>query len=317
MKTFADKLQLFKNKLSKIYLNDSERVLETHFYNRNKTFRISKLKQRLDQEVLESLLNQGIKYKQIEGLENFYIALENSNKLSFTNEFNSNYIYIQEASSSLPVYQIDPKESDNILDMCASPGSKTSLIQNLSNNKANVVAVEKSRSRFFKLKENLVNNGVENVQVFNIDANRLIFIKPEFSNYFNKIIVDVPCTTESKIDLNDQDSLKEWKPQNAKSISKLQRGLLNSAFKMLKPSGTLIYSTCTYSVEENEDVVNWFLKKNSNARLLNLDLSIKNIKDGVTSYREKKYTQDMVLTKRIIPNNEFTAFYMAKLTKVD
>lgn len=317
MKTFADKLQLFKNKLSEIYFNDSEKIFETHFYNRNKTFRISKLKQRLDQEVLESLLNQGIKYKQIEGLENFYIALENSNKLSFTNEFNSNYIYIQEASSSLPVYQIDPKESDNILDMCASPGSKTSLIQNLSKNKANVVAVEKSRSRFFKLKENLVNNGVENVQVFNIDANRLIFIKPEFSNYFNKIIVDVPCTTESKIDLNDQDSLKEWKPQNAKSISKLQRGLLNSAFKMLKPGGTLIYSTCTYSVEENEDVVNWFLKRNSNAMLLNLDLSIENIKDGVTSYREKKYIQDMALTKRIIPNNEFTAFYMAKLTKVD
>lgn len=316
MKTFADKLQLFKNKVSEIYLNDSEKILETHFYNRNKTFRINKLKQKLDQEVLESLLNQGIKCKQIEGLDNFYIALENSNKLSFTNEFNSNQIYIQEASSSLPVYEINSEENDLILDMCASPGSKTSLIQNLSDNKANVVAVEKSRNRFFKLKENLVNNGVENVQVFNIDANRLIFIKPEFSNYFNKIIVDVPCTTESKVDLNEQDSLKEWKPQNAKSISKLQRGLLNSAFKMLKPGGTLIYSTCTYSVEENEDVVNWFLKNNSNAKLLNIDLSIKNIKDGVTSYREKKYTQDMTLTKRIIPNNEFTAFYMAKLTKV-
>ncbi len=315
MKTHEDKLQEFKNKLSEIYNSDFEKIFETHSFTKAKTFRINNLVDANQARALEMLSQEGIKYK-LTSVPDFYLVTEEPIQLSRTEAFNKNLIYIQELSSSLPVLELDPKPSEKVLDMCASPGSKTSYIQSLTNNQAAVVAVEKSRNRFFKLKENLKENGVVNVNVFNIDANRLVFIKPEFNNYFDKVLVDVPCTTESKINLNEDDSLKEWKLSNAKDISKLQKGLLNSAFKMLKRNGTLVYSTCTYSIEENEEVVNWFLKKNANAKLMDIDLQNESMQEGKLNYKNKKFNTDILKSIRVLPNNEFTAFYLAKITKL-
>lgn len=315
MKSFEEKLELFKNKLKDIYKEDYLRIFNTHLSNRNKTFRINRLTTTNKDKVLNSILLQGIKFVEA-NIDNFFIVKEGSDLLSKTPEFNNNLIYIQELSSALPVLEIAPVKGERILDLCASPGSKTSLIQNITLNESHVVSVEKNRNRFFKLKDNLKNNGVKNVEVLNVDANRLPFIKPDYINYFDKVIVDVPCTTESKINLNDLTSLKEWKLSNAKDISKLQKGLLNSAFKMLKINGTLIYSTCTYSTEENEEVVNWFLKKNVNAKLLDMNLKLDNFRSGLVMVKDKELNKEINKTTRVVPTNEYTAFYMAKFKKL-
>ncbi len=315
MQIFEEKLLQFTKKLEEVYKNDSSAVLKTHYLDRAKTFRINFLKPQNVNETLENLKNEGIEFTKI-SLENFYIVTKGSEFLSKTKVFNDKLIYIQEPSSALPVIELAPAENEKILDMCASPGSKTSLIQNLTNNNAQVTAIEKNRNRFFKLKENLINNEVKNVTYINADANRIIFIKPELTNYFDKVLVDVPCTTEAQINLNNEDSLKEWKLSNAKNISKLQRGLLNSAFKMLKPKGTLIYSTCTYSVEENEAVVDWFLKKNQDAKIVDINLNLSNLQNGITEYKNKIFNESLRKTIRVIPNNEFTAFYLTKITKL-
>ncbi len=315
MKSYEDKLESFKNKLLEIYNSDFEKVFATHSINRAKTFRINTLIDANKARSLEMLSREGIVFKQTE-VSNFYLVTKESIPLSRTEAFSKHLIYIQEVSSALPVIELNPKPNEKILDMCASPGSKTSLIQALTNNQSFVTAVEKNRNRFFKLKENLNENGVVNVNVFNADANRLVFIKPEYNNYFDKVLVDVPCTTESKININEHDSLKEWKLSNAKDISKLQKGLLNSAFKMLKRNGTLIYSTCTYSIEENEEVVNWFLKKNSNAKLMDINLNLHSLQSGKLEYRNKKFNNDLLKTVRVLPTEEFTAFYVAKIVKL-
>jgi len=315
MKTFEDKLELFKNKLSEIYKTDSETIIATHYLERKKTFRINNLVDNNLSRALEMLNAEGIEFRELD-VKGLYLVTKESTQISRSQAFAKNLIYIQEASSFLPVIELDPLENERILDMCASPGSKTSYIQSLTNNLAQVVAIEKNRNRFFKLKENLKVNGVVNVNVLNLDANRLVFMKPEFNNYFDKVLVDVPCTTESKINLNDDESLKEWKSSNAKAISKLQKGLLNSAFKMLKKNGTLIYSTCTYSTEENEEVVNWFLRKNPSAKLMDIDLELDSLKPGLIETKNKKLNSEIIKTIRVIPNNEFSAFYLAKITKL-
>lgn len=315
MKTFEEKLQLFKNKLLEIYNSDSESILATHYLDRKKTFRINNLIDPNPNRALEMLRAEGIEYRELD-IKGLYLVTNELIQLSRTQAFAKKLIYIQEASSFLPVLELDPQGEEKILDMCASPGSKTSLIQSITNNLAQVVAIEKSRNRFFTLKENLKVNGVMNVNVINFDANRLVFIKPEFTNYFDKILVDAPCTTESKINLNEEDSLREWKPSNARDISKLQRGLLNSAFKMLRRNGTLIYSTCTHSTEENEEVVNWFLKKNPNAKLMDVDLELDSLKQGVIETKNKKLNPEIIKSVRVIPDQEFTAFYLAKITKL-
>lgn len=315
MKTFEEKLQLFKNKLLEIYNSDSESILATHYLDRKKTFRINNLIDPNPNRALEMLRAEGIEYRELD-IKGLYLVTNELIQLSRTQAFAKKLIYIQEASSFLPVLELDPQGEEKILDMCASPGSKTSLIQSITNNLAQVVAIEKSRNRFFTLKENLKVNGVMNVNVINFDANRLVFIKPEFTNYFDKILVDAPCTTESKINLNEEDSLREWKPSNARDISKLQRGLLNSAFKMLRKNGTLIYSTCTHSTEENEEVVNWFLKKNPNAKLMDVDLELDSLEQGVTETKNKKLNPEIIKSVRVIPDQEFTAFYLAKITKL-
>lgn len=315
MKTFEEKLELFKKKLQEIYYSDYETIFATHYLNRNKTFRINNLVDPNLNRAVEMLNAEGIEFREL-NVKGLYVVTKEPVQLSRTQAFAKNLIYIQEASSFLPVIELNPHGDEKILDMCASPGSKTSLIQSITNNLAQVVAIEKSRNRFFTLKENLKVNGVINVNVLNFDANRLVFIKPDYNNYFDKVLVDVPCTTESKINLNDNNSLREWKSSNARDISKLQRGLLNSAFKMLKKNGTLVYSTCTYSTEENEEVVNWFLKKNPNAKLMDVDLELDSLRPGLTETKNKKLNSEMVKTIRVVPDSEFTAFYLAKITKL-
>jgi NOL1/NOP2/sun family putative RNA methylase len=315
MKTFEEKLQLFKNKIQDIYGNKSESIFQTHFQNRNKTFRLNKLIEQNTQKVFEMLKQDGIEFTETNVASN-YIVTNEKIPLSKSNAFLKHFIYIQEVSSTLPVVELDVKENEKILDLCASPGSKTSLIQSITNNSSLVTAVEKNRNRFFKLKSNLTENGVINVNLVNADANRLIFIKPEFNNYFDKVLADVPCTTESKLNLNENTSLREWKLSNAKDISKLQKGLLNSAFKMLKRNGTLIYSTCTYSVEENEAVVDWFLKKNTNAKVMDINLKVENSVTGLVHYKGKTFNNDLQKSLRVLPDTQLTAFYIAKMTKL-
>lgn len=313
MKEIKDKSKQFADKLFNLYKNNT--VVEMHKIERQKTFRINNLLETNTSRVFELLKQDGIEFRKTE-LSGFFQVVQEKTQLAKSKAFLQNLIYIQELSSSLPVLELDLKSGEKVLDLCASPGSKTSFAQSIANNTLKIFAVEKNRSRFFKLQGILKQYGVENVSLYNLDGNRLPFVKAEFINYFDKIICDVPCTTESKIDLRNETSLREWKLSNAKNIAKLQKGLLNSAFKMLKIGGTLVYSTCTYSIEENEEVVNWFLKKNLNAKILDIDLPLANLKHGITLSKSKELNKDIYKTVRVFPTEAFTAFYLAKITKL-
>lgn len=315
---FTQKIQEFKEKIKYlytdkyIYLNIIKSIENPPL----KTFRVTK---GFDvNHVLGSLENQGFKLKKVFADDIFFAVVESKigKELSKTPEFDNHKIYIQQASSSLPIkiLNLDNTKKFKILDLCASPGSKTTQLSDLINSESEIWAIEKNFKRYLKLKK-VLSKYSSNANTLNIDANILYRQKPYFLNYFDVVIADVPCSNEGNIVISRSSTLKYWSLKEPPMISKLQKGLINSAFKFLKPKGLLIYSTCTFSVEENEEVVNWFLEKNKNAKLMDFDLPISNYINGFTFYKSKTFHKDLLKTKRVLPDGLFTAFFIAKIIK--
>lgn len=274
------------------------------------SFRITDTENKI--KVIDSLKKQGFEFKHISNLGAYILTASTQSKLSKTPEFLSGQIYIQELSSMLPAIELDIQNNDKVIDLCAAPGSKT--IQMLSINKnINIAVVEKSRARFFKLKENLSKYSNENIKAFLIDARHILKIRAEFENSFDKVLADVPCSNEASI--FSREDLSTWNPKNSKGIAKVQKGILNIAFKLLKPGGTLVYSTCTFSPEENEKVIDWLLKRNPNARLEKPSIALENLAGAITKCKEKSPNPQLKHAFRIIPNEEYKGFFVAKITK--
>ncbi len=284
-----DKKALFINKITHLFPANYEKILGFMEQPLSVTFRINNLEQNKEL-VLSGLENLGYKIG-VGPLPNSFVVLSSppQKKLSETDFVNNGQVYIQALSSMLPVLELDPKPQDTILDLCAAPGSKTSQIANLIHDQADITAVDNNRARIFRLENNLKTQGFKNVQVLYANASGLDKNFPNFCNHFDKVLLDAPCSNEGNIHLNEPKTLKYWNPKLPKKISKLQKKLIFSSINMLKPGGTLVYSTCTFSREENEEVVDWALKKFPQMQLVN--------------------------QKRVEPDGLFTGFFIAKLSK--
>lgn len=162
--------------------------------------------------------------------------------------------YIQEASSMLPVkallHDFECHEDSAFLDMAAAPGSKTTQLTAQINNQGLVVANELSSSRLKGLHYNLQRCGVINSVLCHTDARHFGERTPEF---FDAILLDAPCGGEGTV-RKDEQALADWNIDAVRAISELQKDLIISAYKALKPGGRLVYSTCTLSKEENQEV---------------------------------------------------------------
>jgi 16S rRNA (cytosine1407-C5)-methyltransferase len=314
--TVKSKKELFKEKISEIYPNDSKYIID--FHNDLKVFKSFRICNLNHQKILNSLSIDRVKFKHI--IDNIYQTtdVESSDKLSKSTAFMNNEIYIQELSSTLPVLIAKSLIKDNklkILDLCASPGSKTTqLAESYVNSK--IYANEPNRSRFFKLKQILSDYKCE-ASLINLPAQKIQHIKPDFKNSFDLIICDAPCSNEGSLNLGSGDTLKYWSEKEPAKISKIQKGILKGGYDLLKSEGILIYSTCTYSVEENEMVIDWLLKRNSTAKAISLNFSIPEMvfKIGLTSYKNKQFHPEVKNSLRVMPKNGFKSFFICALTK--
>lgn len=219
------------------------------------------------------------------------------------------YIYVQEASSMIPPIVLNPKPGDLILDMCASPGSKTTQLAQMMKNKGLIVANDYKISRMKALSMNLQKCGVQNT-ITCINEGRY------FKNFeFDKILVDAPCSGTGTV----KKSLKTlliWNPNMVKRLQSTQKQLLNVAFQNLKPKGTLVYSTCSVEPEENEEVVDSLLNTFDNAKLEDIDIQIKRSKP-ILSFNKNNYDPSIKKTLRIWPqDNDTCGFFVAKITKL-
>ena len=224
------------------------------------------------------------------------------------------YYYIQEIASMLPTLVLNPKPEERILDLCASPGSKTTQMAARMNNMGLLIANEVKFGRIKILSANTERCGVMNLLITKRDGIALCKRFKEENFLFDKILLDAPCSGEGTIRSSPK-TLEMWNPKTIENLSKLQKALIASAIEILKPNGELVYSTCTHAPEENEEVVDFALK-NFKVKIEKINLPIKT-REGITSWQEKEYSKEIRFSCRIYPqDNDTEGFFIAKIKKL-
>lgn len=198
--------------------------------------------------------------------EGFY--LPQRPQFTFDPLFHAGCYYVQEASSMFVFQALKQYVTDDskILDLCAAPGGKSTLIADFMTDNSLLVTNDVIKSRAFILSENITKWGHSNAIVTNNDPSSFIQLK----HYFDVVLVDAPCSGEGMF-RKDAGAIEEWSLDNVKLCVERQRRILSDVWNSLKPNGILIYSTCTYNVEENEDNVLW-IKDKLGADILPLEL---------------------------------------------
>jgi len=177
--------------------------------------------------------------------------IDEENKASSSPLYYGGFYYIQEPSAMSPVEVLDIKEGMKVLDLCAAPGGKSTQIGGYLNNTGLLVSNDISTSRAYGLLKNIEIAGIRNVIVSSEDSGGLL---PYFTNFFDRILVDAPCSGEGMFRKNPK-MISSWVDKGPDYYQPIQKAILDDAIKMLKPGGLLVYSTCTFSKEENEDVI--------------------------------------------------------------
>lgn len=265
-----------------------ESVIASFSHERATTFRANTLKISADQ-LEKDLVALGFVIERVDWYPDAFI-LQNTSKeeLMQTTLYKDGFFYIQNLSSMIPVLLLNPQPQQLILDMAASPGSKTTQMASYMHNTGTIIANDKSPKRLFKLIANLKSQGVTNTKTSAMPGE---FLWKKFPEYFDGALVDAPCSMEGRIKIDEPDSYKDWSPRKTKELANLQKWLLRSAISCTKVGGTIVYSTCAMDPKENEDVVAWALKKMPEIIQLNS-------------------------TRRIYPDDSMEGFFVAKFTKL-
>ena len=226
------------------------------------------------------------------------------------------YYYTQEIASMLPVLILNPEENELVLDLAAAPGSKTTQISGMMNNKGTVIANEMQLGRLKVLKTNLERCGTANVIITKREGSALCEKLNKAGFSFKRILIDAPCSGEGTLRSTPRGFLM-WNINNIKQFSNIQKKLIESALKILNRGGTLIYSTCTHAPEENEEVMDDVLAKFKDIKIekINLPKELK-IRPGITKWNDKSYSEQVKHACRIYPqDNNTEGFFIAKLVK--
>ncbi len=218
------------------------------------------------------------------------------------------YIYLQGAASMIPPVVLQPKPGDIVLDMCASPGSKTSQMAAMMKNQGIIVANDNKIPRLKPLTMNLQRMGVLNTVLTRMEGRW-------FTNTYDKILVDAPCSGIGTIRKSPK-TIEMWNPNTVKKMAGVQRQLISTAFKALAEGGSMVYSTCTLEPWENEAVVNHLLETEENVKIETISLDIKKGK-GVQEFQGESYDSDVKKCLRVWPqDNDTEGFFVAKIKKI-
>lgn len=264
----------------------------------------------------QALINRGVvlepvgKWSKV-GLQVFESAVP----LGATPEYLAGQYILQAASSFLPVMALAPQENERILDMASAPGGKTTYMAALMRNTGCIIANDASKPRAKGLIGNIHRLGCKNTIVTNLDA-RTSF--PKALGGFDRVLLDAPCTGTGVI--SKDPSVKAGKNErDFLAIPHMQRQLLLAAIDSVdhtsKTGGYIVYSTCSVTIDENEAVVQYILKKRPNVKLVDTGLGDFG-SPGFTNYMGKHFDAKMTMTRRYFPHREnVDGFFVCKLKK--
>ena len=297
----------FEKKFKEILKEDFQNLQACLYKKSRDCIRVNTLKISKN-ELKERLERKGWILKEVPWYENAFFV-ENAENLAKTKEFFLGYFYIQDASSLVPVLVLDPKPGETVLDACASPGSKTTFIAELMRNEGMIIANDVSPKRIKALSFNLQKIGCSNAIVTMMDARKI----SKLGLKFDKILLDVPCSSSGTF-ISSYSVLKFWSQHIVKRLSNLQKQILKEAVKVLKENGILVYSTCSLDPEENEENLDYAVKK---LNLVPEKIEIKGLKyrEGISEYEKRKFEYAKYAI-RFYPFDNFTeGFFVCKLRK--
>ncbi len=226
------------------------------------------------------------------------------------------YYYVQSLASMLPVIVLNPEKNQKILDLCASPGSKTTQIIAKTENTGTVIGNDVSLGRIKILSSNIERCGGTNSLITKKEGMAFCKKMQKQEIYFDKILIDAPCSGEGTLRNKPKTALM-WNENKIKKLSNIQKSLLKEGIKTLKIGGEIVYSTCTHAPEENEEIIDFILEKYPNeieVQKINLPLKTR---PGILEWKGKKYNNKVTLCHRIYPQDTGTeGFFVSKLKKI-
>ena len=221
------------------------------------TLRVNTLKTS-PEEVKDKLTKEQISYKEVEwSKEALILDSVRENRVQELEMYQNGEIYLQSLSSMLPPILLNPKPGNDILDMAAAPGGKTTQIAALTGNLAHITACELNRIRTERLKYNVQKQGASSVYVMEKDARNL----DDFFS-FDQILLDAPCSGSGTLQVENEKVKQNFTEKLIQKSVASQAALLKKAITVLKPGGEMVYSTCSVLKEENEEIVLPVLKGN-------------------------------------------------------
>lgn len=277
--------------------NNTNQIIQGYKASRKSSLRVNTLK--ADKEEIASILQKNnIPYEKVSVFQDaFVFEKQYEQQIKNLDIYEQGKIYFQSLSSMLPVLILEPKEKEDILDMAAAPGGKTSQISAITNGKAYITACEKNPIRAERLKYNMQKLGIQSIQVLVKDARKL---DDAFS--FDKILLDSPCSGSGTLRLKE-DTFSEELIQRSIIV---QKQLLEKAVRLLKPGHELVYSTCSILKQENEEQIEKILQK---GKVEIVPIS----KELLTNVPQLPVTLEGTVCVK--PSEYYEGFFVAKLKK--
>jgi len=266
------------------------------------------------EKTLSEMKGLGWKGEATAWCSNGYSITEGFEALRDSSLVSSGKIYLQNEASWVPVVALNSQPGETVLDLCAAPGGKTSHIATQMQHKGRLIANDNSRPRLIKLQHNLTRLHVTAEYTLH-DGTRLSRAFPE--PIFDKILLDAPCSGEGLINLTQPKKLDSWSVAHIRRLSSLQKQLISEAWKLLKPGGKLVYSTCTMAPEENEVVVDYLLKRHDDAVIVPITLSLDHTKPGLIAWNDRALDPSLQHALRLLPENGREAFFTSVIEKKD
>jgi tRNA (cytosine40_48-C5)-methyltransferase len=237
-------------------------------------------------------------------IQDVFAVEQSSLPIGATVEYLLGYYYIQDLSSCIAVEALDVHQNQIILDMASAPGGKTTYIAQKMKNTGCIVALDINSARINSLISNIARCGVMNCCMYRMDSRHI----SELNIRFDRVLLDAPCSCEGVI-IRDKTRKTSHTTQDIEYCVSNQVQLIEAAVKVVRPGGLLVYSTCSFAPEENENIVNSLLGR--------FDIKIEPIKhgtEGLTSFGDFRFHDDLKNTKRLYPHIHNTlGFYIAKV----
>ncbi|MGE0267851.1 MAG: RsmB/NOP family class I SAM-dependent RNA methyltransferase [Candidatus Omnitrophota bacterium] len=290
-----------------------EKVIRSFGTEKFITFRVNTGQSR--EVILARITQSGLSIEEVPWFVNAFIIKNGDNLNELRNLEEEGAVYRQGLSSLLVPVVLNPRPGEIILDACAAPGSKTTQISQMMNNTGEILAIEGVRQRMFKLKSVIQLQGAGNIKTVLMDARKY----RAQGLAFDKILVDAPCSSEGRFDPSDKKSFAYWSLRKIREMRKKQKGILLNAARWLKPGGLLVYSTCTFAPEENEQVVDWFLRKEKGRffaeRISTAEFTRVDTYPAVERWGELTFSPEVSNCLRILPDDFMNGFFIAKLRR--